>query len=140
MPDKPFTLTIRVYYEDTDTCGIVYYANYLKFFERARTEWLRSVGFEQQKMADELGLRFVISRVECDFRQPARLDDVIEVDVRVARVGSASIVFEQTAKRESVPLATARVRVGCIESSTLTPAALPPVLRAAVEQFHQPNL
>ena len=96
---KPFTWTIRVYYEDTDTCGIVYYANYLKFFERARTEWLRSVGFEQQKMADELGLRFVIARVECDFKQPARLDDVIELDVRVARVGSASMVFEQTAKR-----------------------------------------
>ena len=97
VPNKPFIWTIRVYYEDTDTCGIVYYANYLKFFERARTEWLRSVGFEQQKMADELGLRFVIASVECDFKLPARLDDVIELDVRVARLGSASMVFEQSA-------------------------------------------
>ena len=134
MP-KPFTWTIRVYYEDTDTCGIVYYANYLKFFERARTEWLRSVGFEQQKLADELGLRFVIARVECDFKQPARLDDLIELDVRVARVGSASMVFEQTARRGAVSLASARVRVGCIESNTLTPAPLPPRLLAAVEQL-----
>lgn len=134
MP-KPFTWTIRVYYEDTDTCGIVYYANYLKFFERARTEWLRSVGFEQQKMADELGLRFVIARVECDFKRPARLDDVIQLDVRVARAGSASMVFEQTAKRGTVLLAKARVRVGCIESNTLTPVPLPPLLRAVVEQF-----
>jgi acyl-CoA thioester hydrolase len=137
--DKPFTWTIRVYYEDTDTCGIVYYANYLKFFERARTEWLRSVGFEQQKMADELGLRFVISRVECDFKHPAKLDDVIDVDVRVARPGSASIVFEQTAKCGHVVLATARVRAGCIESSSLIPVPLPPLLRAAVEQLPQFN-
>ena len=136
MP-KPFTWTIRVYYEDTDTCGIVYYANYFKFFERARTEWLRSVGFEQQKIADELGLRFVIVRVECDFKQPARLDDVIDLDVHVARVGSASIVFEQTARCGAVSLASARVRVGCIESNTLTPAPLPSQLLAAVEQLPQ---
>ena len=139
MLEKPFTWTIRVYYEDTDTCGIVYYANFLKFFERARTEWLRSVGFEQQKVADDLGLRFVIARVECDFKQPARLDDVIDLDVRVARVGSASIVFEQTAKRGTDVLATARVRAGCVESTTLTPAPLPASLRAAVEQLAHPD-
>jgi len=137
--EKPFTWTIRVYYEDTDTCGIVYYANYLKFFERARTEWLRSVGFEQQKMADELGLRFVIARVECDFKLPAKLDDAIDLDVRVARLGNASMVFDQSAKRGSAVLATARVRVGCIESNTLTPAPLPQALRAAVERLPELN-
>ncbi len=137
--DKPFSWTVRVYYEDTDTCGIVYYANYLKFFERARTEWLRALGFEQQKIADELGLRFVISRVECDFRLPARLDDVIDIDVRVVRVGSASMMFEQAARRGPAVLATARVRVGCVESNTLVPAPLPLQLHAAVEkptEFH----
>ena len=137
--EKPFTWTIRVYYEDTDTCGIVYYANYLKFFERARTEWLRSVGCEQQQMADELGLRFVISRVECEFKLPAKLDDLIDVDVHVARLGSASMTFEQTARRGSAVLATARVRVGCIESSTLVPAPLPAQLRAAVERLPELN-
>ena len=136
---KPFTWTIRVYYEDTDTCGIVYYANYLKFFERARTEWLRSVGFEQQKMADELGLRFVMSRLECEYRQPARLDDVIELDVLVARAGSASIVFDQTARRGAEMLATARVRIGCIDSSRFAPVPLPPSLRAALGQLPQSN-
>lgn len=134
MP-KPFTWTIRVYYEDTDTCGIVYYANYLKFFERARTEWLRSVGCEQQKMADELGLRFVIARIECDYRHPARLDDVIELDVRVVRAGQASVLFEQTARCEAAVLATARVRVGCIETERFTPVPFPPSLRAALEQL-----
>lgn len=136
MP-KPFTWTIRVYYEDTDTCGIVYYANYLKFFERARTEWLRSMGFEQQKMADELGLRFVIARVECDYRLPARLDDAIEIDLCVARAGQASMVFEQAARRGGDVLATARVRVGCIEASRLTPTPLPPLLIAALKQLPQ---
>lgn len=139
MLDKPFSWTIRVYYEDTDTGGIVYYANYLKFFERARTEWLRSIGFEQQKMADETGLRFVISRVECDFLKPARLDDEIEVDVGVTRAGSASMVFAQTASRGADVLARARVRVGCIDVKGFTPARLPDDFRSALTQILQPN-
>ncbi|MEP6609049.1 MAG: tol-pal system-associated acyl-CoA thioesterase [Burkholderiaceae bacterium] len=133
---KPFIWTIRVYYEDTDTGGIVYYANYLKFFERARTEWLRSIGFDQQKMAEELAVRFVIARVECDFRLPARLDDVIDVDVRVARAGGASMVFEQAARRGPDVLATVRVRTGCIDSTRFTPVPLPSNLRAALTQLH----
>ncbi|MGH6610199.1 MAG: tol-pal system-associated acyl-CoA thioesterase [Burkholderiaceae bacterium] len=133
MP-KPFNWTIRVYYEDTDTCGVVYYANYLKFFERARTEWLRALGFDQQEMADQLGLRFIISRIECEYRQPARLDDVIEVDVRVARAGGASIVFEQAARRGAEVLATARVRAGCVDAERLTPVPMPQALIAALEQ------
>ena len=139
MLDKRFTWTIRVYYEDTDTGGIVYYANYLKFFERARTEWLRALGFEQQKMADETGVRFVISRVECDFLKPARLDDEIKVDVHVTRAGSASMVFAQSARRGAEVLATARVRVGCIDVAGFIPARLPENFRSALTQFLQPN-
>jgi tol-pal system-associated acyl-CoA thioesterase len=90
VPGQPFTWTVRVYYEDTDTGGVVYYANYLKFFERARTEWLRAAGFEQQALAREHGLQFVVARIECDYRRPARLDDIIELDVRVAQAGRAS--------------------------------------------------
>lgn len=129
---KPFFWTIRVYYEDTDTGGVVYYANYLKFFERARTEWLRALGFDQQKMADELGVRFIISRIECEYRQPARLDDVIEVEVGVARAGGASILFEQTARRGAEVLATARVRAGCIDTRRFTPEPLPTALIQAL--------
>ena len=139
MLEKPFTWTIRVYYEDTDTAGIVYYANYLKFFERARTEWLRAMGFEQQKMAAEMGLQFVISRVECEFLRPARLDDEIDIDVRVTRAGSASMVFAQTARRGADVLATARVRAGCIDMEGFTPARLPENFRSALTQFLQPN-
>jgi len=131
----PFNWTLRVYYEDTDTAGIVYYANFLKFFERCRTEWLRSAGFEQQKMADELGLRFVVARVECDYRLPARLDDLIEIDLKVARAGAASIVFEQSARRDADLLAMARVRVGCIATRTFTPQPLPPALRTVAERL-----
>ena len=99
MPGQPFTWTVRVYYEDTDTGGVVYYANYLKFFERARTEWLRAAGFGQQALAAEQGLQFVVARIECDYRRPARLDDVIDIDVRVIQAGRVSVVFEQTARR-----------------------------------------
>ena len=98
-------------------------------------EWLRSIGFEQQKMADETGVRFVISRVECDFLKPARLDDELEVDVRVTRAGSASMVFAQTASRGAEVLATARVRVGCIDVEGFIPARLPEDFRSALTQI-----
>ena len=131
MPGQPFTWTVRVYYEDTDTGGVVYYANYLKFFERARTEWLRSAGYEQQVLAAEDGIQFVVARIECDYKRPARLDDVIELDVRVAHAGRASIVFEQTARRGTEVLATARIRAGCVDTRTLAPKAMPkPMLEA----------
>lgn len=135
MPGLPFKWTIRVYYEDTDTGGIVYYANYLKFFERARTEWLRKAGFEQRAMLQEHGLQFVVAQVECDFRQPAKLDDVLEIDVRVARAGRASIEFCQTARRGAEVLATARVRVGCIDTARFAPAAMPLPMLDALRQL-----
>jgi acyl-CoA thioester hydrolase len=132
---QPFTWTVRVYYEDTDAGGVVYYANYLKFFERARTEWLRAAGFEHQQLAAGHGLQFVVARIECDYRRPARLDDVIELDVRVDRVGRASLEFEQTARRGGEVLATARVRAGCIDTATLAPKPLPASMRAAMQSM-----
>jgi len=131
VPGQPFTWTVRVYYEDTDTGGVVYYANYLKFFERARTEWLRAAGFGQQALAAEQGLQFVVARIECDYRRPARLDDVIDLDVRVIQAGRVSVVFEQTARRGDDVLAQARVRAGCVDTKTLVPRAMPaPMLEA----------
>ena len=128
---QPFTWTVRVYYEDTDTGGIVYYANYLKFFERARTEWLRAAGFEQRRLLDEFGLQFVVAHIECTYQQPARLDDLIEIDLRVARSGRVFIAFEQSARRGSELLATARVKAACIDARRFAPAAMPDVMTAA---------
>jgi len=131
VPGQPFTWTVRVYYEDTDTGGVVYYANYLRFFERARTEWLRAAGFGQQQLAAEQGLQFVVARIECDYKRPARLDDVIAIDVRVTQAGRASVVFEQTARRGDEVLALARVRAGCVDTKSLAPKAMPaPMLEA----------
>jgi acyl-CoA thioester hydrolase len=129
--DDPFTWTVRVYYEDTDTGGIVYYANYLKFFERARTEWLRAAGFEQRRLSEEFGLQFVVIRIDCEYRQPARLDDLLEIDLRVARTGRVSIVFEQNARRADTVLATARVKAGCIDARRFVPTPMPEPLVAA---------
>ena len=135
MPGQAFTWTVRVYYEDTDTGGVVYYANYLKFFERARTEWLRAAGFAQQALASEHGLQFVVARLECDYLRPARLDDVIEIDVRVTQAGRASVVFEQTARRGSEVLAQARVRAGCVDTNTLAPTSMPETLQRAIQSL-----
>jgi acyl-CoA thioester hydrolase len=120
-----FTWTVRVYYEDTDTGGIVYYANYLKFFERARTEWLRAAGFDQRRLSEEFGLQFVVARIECEYRQPARLDDLIEIDLRVQKAGRASVVFEQTARRGATVLANATVKAACVDSRRFVPAPMP---------------
>ncbi|HQR71920.1 MAG TPA: tol-pal system-associated acyl-CoA thioesterase [Burkholderiaceae bacterium] len=128
---QPFTWTVRVYYEDTDTGGIVYYANYLKFFERARTEWLRAAGFEQQRLLDEFGLQFVVAHIACDYRQPARLDDLIDIDLRIGRAARVSIVFEQTARRGGTVLATATVKAACVDARQLAPKAMPAAMMAA---------
>ena len=92
---QPFTLPVRVYYEDTDAGGVVYYANYLKFCERARTEWLRTLGVSQQALIDEQGLAFVVRSVQADYLASARLDDALEVVTRVAMLRRASLLFEQ---------------------------------------------
>jgi acyl-CoA thioester hydrolase len=136
---QPFTWTVRVYYEDTDAGGIVYYANYLKYFERARTEWLRAAGLEQQRLAREHGLQFVVARLECDFRQPARLDDLIDIEVRIAQAGRASMVFEQVARRGHDVLASACVRAGCVDTRTLAPAAMPAALLAVLRPTNSTN-
>lgn len=136
-PTPPFTWTVRVYYEDTDTGGIVYYANYLKFFERARTEWLRAAGFEQRRLADEWGLQFVVVEIRCEYLQPARLDDVIEIDVRVSHLARVSLMFEQTARRDGQVLAKAQVRAACIDRQRFNPAPMPDDMRTAFATLTQ---
>jgi len=129
MPAAEFTWTIRVYYEDTDTGGIVFYANYLKFFERARTEWLRAAGISQHALAQTHAVMFVVRSTALDYHAPARLDDELMVSVVVERLGRASVQFFQEAWRVTPAgrqiLSTGRIKVGCVDTNTLRPGAIP---------------
>jgi acyl-CoA thioester hydrolase len=120
-------IPIRVYYEDTDASGVVYHANYLRYFERARTEWLRELGFSQHSLMKEEGVAFTLANIELCFQRPARLDDELIVSARVSRHGRASIEFEQDIKyaRDGVVLTTAAARCGCVDAATFKPRAVP---------------
>jgi acyl-CoA thioester hydrolase len=116
---------VRVYWEDTDAGGVVFYANYLKFFERARTEWLRALGIEQRALQETAGSIFVVADVALRYLAPAKLDDLLTVTVKVLEVGKASIALEQQAWRGDVLLAQGTVRVGCVNASSLRPCRIP---------------
>ncbi|MFA9217820.1 MAG: tol-pal system-associated acyl-CoA thioesterase [Sphingomonadaceae bacterium] len=124
-----FIWNVRVYYEDTDAGGIVYYANYLKFFERARTEWLRALDVGQQVLLEEHDTLFVVKSVQADYHAPAKLDDVIKLTLRIEKMGRASILFAQQAWRGEQLLNTAQVKVGCVDAA-LRPRAIPPAVVA----------
>ena len=125
-----FTWTVRVYYEDTDAGGIVYYANYLKFFERARTEWLRSLGIDQQALRDRDGAIFVVSNASVDYVASARLDDEVKVTLKVEKLGRASVQFAQQAWRGDTLLSSADVKVACVDAVTMRPRTLPDLAAA----------
>jgi len=125
-----FTWTVRVYYEDTDAGGIVYYANYLKFYERARTEWLRSLGIDQQTLRDQDGAIFVVRSANIDYRASARLDDEVTLTLNVDKLGGASVQFTQQAWRGDTLLSSADVKVGCVDAATMRPRSLPDVAAA----------
>jgi acyl-CoA thioester hydrolase len=113
MP-KAHVFPLRVYYEDTDAGGIVYYANYLRFAERARTEYLRSVGTDHQTLAAEDGIAFTVRQCSVDYMQPAYLDDVLTVHTRFLKVGGASLRAEQIVKRDTDDLARLLIRLACV--------------------------
>ncbi len=126
---KCFTWPVRVYYEDTDSGGVVYYANYLKFFERARTEWLRNFGLNQDKLAQEEGLIFVVRRAELEFERPARLDDLLELTVEPLKLARVYVQLAQEARRGAEVLARAEIQVVCLNRHNFKPAAIPQFLR-----------
>lgn len=128
LQDKSFCLPVRVYYEDTDAGGIVYYVNYLKFMERARSEWLRDVGWQQA----DLPLLFVVRQVDTTYFKPARLDDLLDVDVSLESQKGARLVFLQQVRRGSELLCQARVEVACVDRSSLKPCRLPDEMAAAL--------
>ena len=129
-----FRLRIRVYYEDTDAGGVVYYANYLKFCERGRTEWLRSLGFGQQQLIGEAGIAFVVRSIKAEFRAPARLDDELDVVTVVERVGGASVHFSQRILRGEAVLFEALVVVACLDLAKQRPTPIPADIRQGLGQ------
>jgi acyl-CoA thioester hydrolase len=126
-----FRAQMRIYWEDTDAAGIVFYANYLKFFERARTEWLRSLGFEQEALRRD-GIAFVVSESALRYRRPARLDDLIEVSVAVIHLGQASLQIALEARRAEDLLAEGTIRIGCVELGTFRPCRIPNDIRLSI--------
>jgi acyl-CoA thioester hydrolase len=123
-----FQWDVRVYYEDTDSGGVVYYANYLRFMERARTEWMRSLGFEQDRLLAEQGLLFAVRSASIDYLRPARFNDWLAVTVDVSQRGRASLALEQAVLRHGDscgPLCTGTVKIACLEAATFRPQPIP---------------
>ncbi|CAN5393007.1 tol-pal system-associated acyl-CoA thioesterase [soil metagenome] len=137
-----FNWPVRVYYEDTDAGGVVYYANYLKFFERARTEWLRAIGINQLSLAQSHNVMFVASSTAVDYHAPARLDDELKVSVVVERLGRASLQLVQQAWRVdqgSLSLLTGgRIRIGCVDATSFRACAIPDDILARISTINEP--
>ncbi len=138
-----FTWPVRVYYEDTDAGGIVFYANYLKFFERARTEWLRSGGIDQSLLSEREGTMFVVTRTALDYYSPAKLDNELKLSVVVEKLGRASVTFMQQAWRMDGPVApilvaTGQIKVACVGLPDMRPRAIPEQVVRFIRQ-HKPS-
>lgn len=128
-----FEWPVRVYIEDTDMGGVVFYANYLKFFERARTEWLRSLGVTQQALMDEHSLAFVVSNMSVDYARSARLDDELRITVKIGRIGKASIHFLQEIWREKTLLTSAQIQIVSVSLPQMRPVAIPSGILARMQ-------
>jgi acyl-CoA thioester hydrolase len=125
MTPQVFEHPVRVYWEDTDAGGIVFYANYLKFFERARTEWLRALGIGQQTLRDETGGMFVVSETHVKYLQSAKLDDLLRITAQLQTSGRASLTIAQKAWRDDQLLCEGTIRIGWVHVQDLKPARIP---------------
>ncbi|MFC6442918.1 MAG: tol-pal system-associated acyl-CoA thioesterase [Alcaligenaceae bacterium] len=134
MSQNANQLQIRVYYEDTDAGGIVFYANYLKFFERARTEWLRRLGIHQSTMAQTEQQLFVVKQADIEYLKSAKLDDLLTIRSRITHLGGASIRFAQEAWREDDLLCQSQIVVVCVDSHTMRATKINPHLRSILEK------
>lgn len=122
---KEFSWPVRVYYEDTDAGGVVFYANYLKFFERARTEMLRSFGFEQDSLITEDNVIFVVRSISVDYLKPARFNEQINVSAKIIENKKTSLIFEQSITREQELLCNGTVRIACVDAKSMRPKPIP---------------
>ena len=130
-----FIWPVRVYYEDTDAGGVVFYANHLKFFERARTEMLRAMGFEQDELIASEGIIFVVRSVQVDYLSPARFNEQLQVSAKVSLAKKASLTFEQTITRGDEVLCKGSVRVACLDVQTMRPKMIPETLFSALRAY-----
>jgi acyl-CoA thioester hydrolase len=134
-PAAPFTHPVRVYWEDTDAGGVVYYANYLKYFERARTEWLRAAGVEQQALVELAGAIFIVTDSRVRYLRPARLDDLLSVSVEPTERGRARLTLRQQCRRGTELLSEGTIEVACVSHGTFRPQRIPtPVLQRLLPQ------
>jgi acyl-CoA thioester hydrolase len=131
--DTPFSWPVRVYWEDTDAGGVVFYANYLKFFERARTEWLRRLGQNQQALREQTGAIFIVSHTQVRHLAPGRLDDELRITVQLTDCGRASMSFAQQAWCGLRLLAEGTIRVGCVDASSWRPRRIPDLVLALID-------
>jgi acyl-CoA thioester hydrolase len=122
---QEFSFPIRIYYEDTDAGGVVFYANYLKYMERARTEWLRSAGFEQDLLAAQQNLVFAVHRVKLDYLKPARFNDLVQVTATIKKEGKASLDFYQEVRRDGTVLCKADIQIVCVDIDEFVPRPIP---------------
>ena len=127
-----FRHPVRVYWEDTDAGGVVFYANYLKFFERARTEWLRSKGVGQQQLRNDTGAIFIVTDTALRYLRPARLDDLLDVTVQLTQAGRASMQLAQQAWRGAELLTEGTIRIACVDAGTFTPRRIPTLLEQSL--------
>jgi acyl-CoA thioester hydrolase len=140
MNDQLFTWPVRVYWEDTDAGGIVFYANYLKYFERARTEWLRALGLSQHELRQSTGGMFVVSEASLKYHRPARLDDELLVTAEVTQMGRSSLTMAQQVLLRAAPLeepallCAGQVRIGWVDGARLKPARIPDFLMQALQK------
>jgi len=132
---NPFKIQVRVYYEDVDIGGVVYYANYLRYFERARSDWLRSLGVNQERMAVVEGVGFVVARAEIDFRAGARLDDLLDVSVMLIEKKKTYFWLEQEVRHAGGGVCTAaRIQAACVRHKDMRPQPIPELLAAVLTQ------
>lgn len=138
--DNAFTIQVRIYYEDTDAGGVVYYANYLKFFERCRSEWLRAIGHQQAELLRDPGIAFVVRSVSVDYLQPARLDDQLVVSLEVEKISRAQIFFRQHIRRADASIAgvwqelvSGTIHIVCVNSAQMKATPIPATLRTKLE-------
>jgi acyl-CoA thioester hydrolase len=140
MSQNNFTWPVRVYYEDTDAGGVVYHSNYLNFMERARTEWLRALGYEQTTVKDEMGVIIVVHSLSINFKSPARFNDLLEVHCELTNVGRGSLEITQKVICNGIELIQAHIKVAFVDAETFRPVAIPIAMKQDMIKIQSMNL